>query len=145
MINYESTQMAVSPSVESGDEHAGNCIYCPPRASLILNLLSLAAILSILSIYTYTMDITNFDPNNVNLTSADPTQIVCFLQLGQNEYNGNLGARISALFVILIVSSVATFFPVLSQRSKRFKVPLYIYLFARYFGAGVIIATAFIQ
>jgi zinc transporter 1/2/3 len=88
---------------------------------------------------------TDFDPNNVNLSTADPTQVICFLGLGQNNYSGNLGARISALFVILIVSSAATFFPVLSARSAFLKIPTYVYLFARYFGAGVIIATAFVQ
>ena len=56
-----------------------------------------------------------------------------------------IGARISALFVILVVSSSATFFPVLAARVRWFRVPLYVYLFARYFGAGVIVATAFIQ
>jgi zinc transporter 1/2/3 len=88
---------------------------------------------------------TDFDPSSVDLTTADPAQIICYLQLGQNEYNGKLGARVSSVFVVLIVSTVATFFPVLSSRTTRFKVPLYVYLFARYFGAGVIIATAFIQ
>jgi zinc transporter 1/2/3 len=91
------------------------------------------------------MSSTDFDPNRVNLTTADPAQIICYLQLGQNEYNGKIGARVSALFVILVVSSAATFFPYISSRSTRFKVPLYVYLFARYFGAGVIIATAFVQ
>jgi zinc transporter 1/2/3 len=86
-----------------------------------------------------------FDGNNVNLTTADPRDVVCFLQAGGNEYNGNLGVRVSALFVILIVSTAVTVFPIISTRSKRFKIPVYAYLFARYFGAGVIIATAFIQ
>jgi zinc transporter 1/2/3 len=86
-----------------------------------------------------------FDPNNVNLTEADPIQVVCYLQAGQNEYNGNLPARVSAVFVILVISWVATLFPVVSRRSKWLKIPLSVYLFARYFGAGVIIATAFIQ
>ncbi|CAM1501273.1 Fc.00g104350.m01.CDS01 [Cosmosporella sp. VM-42] len=86
-----------------------------------------------------------FDPENVNLTTADPRQIVCFLNAGENDYDGRLGARVSAIFVILIVSSAATFFPVLATRSKRIRVPLYVYLFARYFGAGVIVATAFIH
>jgi len=72
----------------------------------------------------------NFDPQTVNLDNASQTDVICYLQLGKNEYNGRLGVRISALFVILIVSSAATFFPVVA---------------ARYFGAGVIIATAFIQ
>jgi zinc transporter 1/2/3 len=87
----------------------------------------------------------DFDPNSVNLTTADPRDVICFLQAGANEYNGNLGARVSALFVILVVSTAATFFPVFSRRTKRFKIPVYMYLFAKYFGAGVIIATAFIQ
>lgn len=86
-----------------------------------------------------------FDPTNVDLTTADPAAVVCYLNAGGNEYDGRLGVRISALFVILIISSAATFFPVIAARSKRVKVPLYVYLFARYFGAGVIIATAFIQ
>jgi solute carrier family 39 (zinc transporter), member 1/2/3 len=87
----------------------------------------------------------SFDPNNVNLTTADPADVICFIEAGKNEYNGNLGARISALFVILIISSAATVFPVVTGQSKRFKIPVYVYLFARYFGAGVIIATAFVQ
>ncbi len=90
-------------------------------------------------------DSATFDPYNVDLTTADPAQIVCFLSAGENEYNGRLGARISALFVILITSTCTTFFPVIATRSRRFRIPLYVYLFARYFGAGVIIATAFIH
>ena len=86
-----------------------------------------------------------FNPQSVDLDTADPTAIVCYLNAGKNEYNGGLGVRISALFVVMIVSSAVTFFPVLATRSSRFKVPLYVYLFARYFGAGVIVATAFIQ
>jgi zinc transporter 1/2/3 len=86
-----------------------------------------------------------FDPSNVDLTTADPTAVYCFLQAGTNDYDGRLGARISALFVILIVSSASTFFPVLAARVKWLRLNIYVYLFARYFGAGVIIATAFIQ
>jgi zinc transporter 1/2/3 len=88
---------------------------------------------------------TSFDPSNVNLDTADPTAIICYLNAGENEYDGRLGARVSALFVILIVSSAATFFPVVAARSQRVRIPVYVYLLARYFGAGVIIATAFIQ
>lgn len=51
----------------------------------------------------------------------------------------------SAIFVILVVSSAATFFPVVAQRMPRLRIPLFVYLFAKYFGAGVIIATAFIH
>lgn len=86
-----------------------------------------------------------FDPQNVNLTSADPKDVICALNAGENEYDGRLGARISAIFVILVVSSAVTFFPVLATRTKKLRIPLYVYLFARYFGTGVIVATAFIQ
>jgi len=85
------------------------------------------------------------DPTSVNLLTASQRDIICYLNDSGNEYDGMLGARISSLFVILIVSSAVTFFPVLATRSSKFKVPLYVYLFARYFGAGVIVATAFIQ
>lgn len=87
----------------------------------------------------------DFNPQSVNLTSASPAQIVCYLEASGNNYNGDLGARISALFVILIVSTCVTFFPVLAKRVKWLRIPLYVYLFARYFGAGVIVATAFIH
>ena len=36
-------------------------------------------------------------------------------------------------------------FPVVAKRVPRLRIPLYVYLFARYFGAGVIVATAFIH
>lgn len=88
---------------------------------------------------------TDFDPSRVNLTEADPTAIICYLNQSGNDYNGRLGARISALFVILIVSTICTFFPVVAKRVPSIRIPAYVYLFARYFGAGVIVATAFIH
>lgn len=86
-----------------------------------------------------------FDPENANLTALEAATVVCYINTSQNEYDGRLGARVSALFVILIVSSAATFFPVLAARVKWLRINIFVYLFARYFGAGVIIATAFIQ
>lgn len=90
---------------------------------------------------------TDFNPNNVDLDNPnlDPKDVICYLNRGENEYDGRIGVRVSALFVILIVSSAVTFFPVAATRVKKLRVPLYVYLFARYFGAGVIVATAFIQ
>lgn len=88
---------------------------------------------------------TSFDPSNVDLSTADPKDIICFLQASVNGYDGRLGARVSALFVILVLSSAATFFPVVAARVKWVRINIYVYLFARYFGAGVILATAFIQ
>lgn len=87
----------------------------------------------------------SFDPHNVDLDTADPRDVTCYLNAGENDYNGHLGERISALFVILIVSTAGTLFPVLATRARWLRIPLHVYLFARYFGAGVIIATAFIH
>ena len=82
------------------------------------------------------------NPSKVDLNTADPRAIICYINQSSNEYNGELGARVAALFVILVVSTAVTFFPVLAT---RLRIPPYVYLFARYFGAGVIVATAFIQ
>lgn len=91
------------------------------------------------------MSDSSFNASSVDLNTVDPATVICYLELGHNEYNGKLGARISALFVILIVSTAVTFFPVVAARVPALRIPVYVYLFARYFGAGVIIATAVIQ
>jgi solute carrier family 39 (zinc transporter), member 1/2/3 len=91
------------------------------------------------------MAATAFDPRAVDLDTADPADIFCYLAGNAEPYHGQLGARIAALFVILILSSAATLFPVVAVRSTKVKVPHAAYIFARYFGAGVIIATAFIH
>lgn len=86
-----------------------------------------------------------FDPKSVDLDTADPAQVVCYLTTEGNDYDGRIGARVSAIFVILIVSTIFTLFPVVARHVKALHIPVYVYLFARYFGAGVIIATAFIH
>lgn len=91
-----------------------------------------------------------WDPDTVTISdeSVSDAWKTCVLQgvyFGGNEYNGNLGARISSIFVILFVSTFFTMFPLISIKMKKFKIPLYAYLFARYFGSGVIVATAFIH
>jgi solute carrier family 39 (zinc transporter), member 1/2/3 len=73
----------------------------------------------------------DFNVSNVDLNTADPAQVICALTTSENDSNGELGARISALFVIMIVSSCATFFPVAAKRVPRLRIPLYVYLFAR--------------
>ncbi|RFU80288.1 zinc iron permease, fungal plant [Trichoderma arundinaceum] len=88
-----------------------------------------------------------FDPTSVNLTdpNLDQAKVICALQLGGNEYNGNLGARISSIFVIFIVSTSVTLFPVLASRKPSWRIPAGLYIAARYIGTGVIITTAFIH
>ncbi|PYH98455.1 ZIP zinc/iron transport family [Aspergillus ellipticus CBS 707.79] len=86
-----------------------------------------------------------FDPTNVNLNTASVEDVYCYLQLSENDYNGHLGARISSIFAILITSSAFTLFPVVAKKIPRWNIPYPVYLFARYFGTGVIVATAFIH
>ncbi|KAI6103780.1 ZIP-like iron-zinc transporter [Pisolithus croceorrhizus] len=55
------------------------------------------------------------------------------------------GLRIASVFVILVGSGFGALFPVLARRSSWLRVPEPVYEFAKYFGSGVIIATAFIH
>jgi zinc transporter 1/2/3 len=85
----------------------------------------------------------------------------------QNEYDGRMGVRISAIFVILVgslfgKSSLPTpttaiitpphiltppgaVFPTFAKRSNSQLVPSWVFFGAKYFGSGVIVATAFIH
>lgn len=87
----------------------------------------------------------DFDPTNVNLNTASLEDVVCYLYGAGNDYNGNLGARISSVFVMLITSTVVTFFPVVAKRIQALHIPNMAYIVARYFGSGVILATAFVH
>ncbi|KAI3401715.1 hypothetical protein diail_9379 [Diaporthe ilicicola] len=62
-----------------------------------------------------------------------------------NEYDGRLGLRISSIFVILVGSLLGAVVPIALARSKRMRVPKTAFFIAKYFGSGVIIATAFIH
>ncbi|KAF2681324.1 zinc-regulated transporter 2 [Lentithecium fluviatile CBS 122367] len=62
-----------------------------------------------------------------------------------NEYDGRMGVRISSVFVILIGSTLGAVFPVFARRNRSLGVPDWAFFIAKYFGSGVIIATAFIH
>ena len=62
-----------------------------------------------------------------------------------NEYDGRLGLRIAAIFVILVGSAIGAIFPVFAARHKGIRVPEWSFFIAKYFGSGVIVATAFIH
>ncbi|GKT84113.1 zinc-regulated transporter 1 [Colletotrichum tofieldiae] len=81
----------------------------------------------------------------VNLTEVSKSDVICYYALSDNDYNGHLGTRISSIFVILFVSTAFTVFPFASKRVKTLKVSRFAYTFARFFGSGVILATAFIH
>jgi zinc transporter 1/2/3 len=62
-----------------------------------------------------------------------------------DKYDGRLGIRISAIFVILVGSFLGAWFPVFAARHKGVGVPEWAFFVAKYFGSGVIVATAFIH
>lgn len=83
-----------------------------------------------------------------------------------NEYDGRLGLRISAIFVIMFGSTMGRFprgigllmmgwitddvcagalIPVLARSGSILKIPSWLFFWAKYFGSGVIVATAFIH
>jgi solute carrier family 39 (zinc transporter), member 1/2/3 len=72
------------------------------------------------------------------------TEIQSSCELG-NKYNGRIGLRIAAIFVIWLGSSLGACFPIFAKRNKGLKVPEWTFFVAKYFGSGVIVATAFIH
>ncbi len=61
------------------------------------------------------------------------------------EFEGSIGLRIGAIFIILATSAATTLFPVITRRIPRCSVPTPVFDFAKFFGSGVIIATAFLH
>ncbi|KAI8712774.1 hypothetical protein NCS52_01376500 [Fusarium sp. LHS14.1] len=62
-----------------------------------------------------------------------------------NEYDGRMGLRISAIFVIFFGSFMGCLIPLFLSKQTRFQVPKLTFFIIKYFGSGVIIATAFIH
>lgn len=63
-----------------------------------------------------------------------------------SNYNGEfMGARIASVFVLLALSAAGSFFPLLAVNYKFFRIPKIVIFVTRYFGSGVIVATAFIH
>lgn len=62
-----------------------------------------------------------------------------------NSYDGHNGLRILSIFIILISSALGAFFPILSSRYSFIRLPEWCFFIAKFFGSGVIIATAFIH
>ena len=62
-----------------------------------------------------------------------------------NEYDGRMGLRISSIFVILVGSIFGAVFPVVAKRFGGSGIPSWVFFITKYFGSGVIMATAFIH
>ena len=61
-----------------------------------------------------------------------------------NDYDGRMGLRIASVFVIWIGSTMGAVFPVIAK-GGNLGVPDAAFFVAKFFGSGVIIATAFIH
>ena len=59
--------------------------------------------------------------------------------------SGSTGLRIGAIFIIWASSTAITLFPIVTRRVPRMSINQQVFDFAKYFGSGVIIATAFIH
>lgn len=62
-----------------------------------------------------------------------------------NQYDGRLGLRIASIFVIWVGSMFGAVFPVFAKNHQSLGVPDWSFFVAKFFGSGVIIATAFIH
>lgn len=64
----------------------------------------------------------------------------------KNEFHdSDMGARIASVFVILVVSGLGAFFPLLALKNRFFTIPQWVLFIVRYFGSGVIVATAYVH
>ncbi|KAH8423163.1 low-affinity Zn(2+) transporter ZRT2 [Aspergillus melleus] len=62
-----------------------------------------------------------------------------------NEYDGRMGLRISSIFVIMVGSMFGAVFPVFAGNYRHSKIFGWAFFIAKYFGSGVIVATAFVH
>ncbi|KAI5895244.1 ZIP zinc/iron transport family [Schizophyllum commune H4-8] len=77
-------------------------------------------------------------PSTADAVEADECGVVAVADT-------HMHLRIAAIFIILVGATGGALFPVLAKRSRWLKVPTSMFNFAKYFGSGVIIATAFIH
>lgn len=91
-----------------------------------------------------------WNPNEVTINSADVDDSwkICVMQgvyFDSNQYNGHTGGRISAVFVVLVTSTLPTMFPLVCKAFPKLRIPEMFFMIARLFGSGVIVSTAFIH
>lgn len=82
------------------------------------------------------------NPKRDSEIMSDATPPTCATE---NEFDGRLGLRISAIFVIFVGSFLGAWFPTFASRRPNVGVPKLAFFVAKYFGSGVIIATGFIH
>ncbi|TFK26229.1 ZIP zinc/iron transport family [Coprinopsis marcescibilis] len=66
----------------------------------------------------------------------------CEFEAEEHDY---MSLRIAAVFVLLVGSTLGALFPVIARRASFIHIPKAVFDFAKYFGSGIIISTAFIH
>jgi zinc transporter ZupT len=88
---------------------------------------------------TYNQNPSQFD--NALVTRAS---LVCGGgNLAADEYN--LELHVAAVFIVLAQSTLACAFPIIAKRFPQLRIPPNFLFYARHFGTGVLIATAFVH
>ncbi|KAI7694373.1 zinc-regulated transporter 2, partial [Hortaea werneckii] len=64
---------------------------------------------------------------------------------GNKNRHYDTGLHVFALFLILLLSTLACSFPIIVKRFPKLPVPSYALFLSRHFGTGVLIATAFVH
>ena len=64
---------------------------------------------------------------------------------GSPPFSCQLELRIAAIFVIFVTSLAGTLFPIVSRRVRSIRIPEIVFEGTKYFGSGVILATAFVH
>ncbi|CCH62414.1 hypothetical protein TBLA_0H01270 [Henningerozyma blattae CBS 6284] len=62
-----------------------------------------------------------------------------------NDYDGRMNLRILSVFILLISSGIGVNFPILASQYSFIRLPKWCFFIAKFFGSGVIIATAFVH
>lgn len=91
-----------------------------------------------------------WDPSNVTIDAnyVPNSWKTCVLQgvfYGEEIAGGTTAGRISSIFVIFITSIIVTLFPVVALHVPWLRIPRLLYVMAKNFGTGIILATAYIH
>ncbi|KAL2823727.1 ZIP zinc transporter-domain-containing protein [Aspergillus cavernicola] len=84
------------------------------------------------------------DESRVQIVRSHTKRQTC-TQGGVEGDRYNLSLHVGALFIILVVSTLACALPILIIRFSRLRIPASFLFFVRHFGTGVLIATAFVH
>ncbi len=84
------------------------------------------------------------DDDGGNATSADGSDAAPACATGAAD-DSHFSLRIGSVFIILVSSLIGALLPVILSRSQSLRTPKAFYFIAKYFGSGVILATAFMH